>query len=53
MQKGMIYVKDREVTHGRVQVEDREEGLILLSPYPMGATQTSNFCSFDHIGGQT
>ena len=28
-----------------------QEGVTLLRPYPMGATQTSNFCSYEHIGG--
>ena len=53
MQKGMIYVKDRDVTYDRVRVENRARMSDFTPPIPMGATQTSNFCAFDHIGGQT
>ena len=51
MQKGVIYVKDRDVTHGRVRVEDRTRMSDFFRPYPMGATITSNLCSLDRIGG--
>ena len=36
MQKGVIYVKDHDVTHGRVRVEDRARMSDFTPPIPYG-----------------